>query len=427
MSWFSRLNPWAQEQRATLNEVDFWLRDGWTNESASGIAVTPQAAFAVPEVYACITVLSQDAGRCPLKLRVQRDDGEWSDAINHPLWEILHDLPNPEMTAAEFRATMTRSLLQHEAAYAEIVRGPDGRVKSLWPLDSSRMTVSRDELNVKRYRYRVDDHGKIIDWTFNPDRPPILELRHPSPIHQCRDMIGLAIALDTYASKFFANGARLSGLLMSKSHMNEAQRKNAREVFEAMHRGVKNAHKIGVIEGDAEFKQLTAQNDEAQFNETRKLIRTMIAGTFRVPSHKVNDLERATFSNIEAQDRDYVNSGLDPYLVLWEQSVRRDVLTTRQYPRYQAIFDREALIGADMTSRMAALATGRQNGIWSVNDILRKLNENPISAAEGGDLHHMNGSMIPLTGAPVAPAEPAPDLEDDEDDEDDAPEPEQVM
>jgi len=180
-------------------------------------------------------------------------------------------------------------------------------------------------------------------------------------------------------------------------------------VFEAMHKGVKNAHKIGVIEGDADFKQLTAQNDEAQFNETRKLVRTMIAGAFRVPSHKVNDLERATFSNIEAQDRDYVNSGLDPYLVLWEQSVRRDVLTTRQYPRYQAIFDREALIGADMVSRLAAFATGRQNGIWSVNDIKRKLHENPIPKAEGGDLYHMNGNMIPLAGAPEP--EPAPIVE----------------
>lgn len=409
MSWLTRLNPWAKtEARATLNEVDFWLRDGWTHEASSGVAVTPSTAFAVPEVYACITVLSQDSGRCPLKLRVQQSDGEWADAIDHPLWEILHDLPNPETTAAEFRATMTRSLLLHEAAYAEIVRGPDGRVKGLWPLDAERMTVSRDALNVKRYRYRVNDQGKTIDWTFNPDRPPILELRHPSPIHQCRDMIGMAIALDTYAAKFFANGARLSGLLMSKGHMSDAQRKNTREVFEAMHRGVKNAHKIGVIEGDADFKPLTSQNDEAQFNETRKLVRTMIAGAFRVPSHKVNDLERATFSNIEAQDRDYVNSGLDPYLVLWEQSVRRDVLTTRQYPRYQAIFDREALIGADMVSRLAAFATGRQNGIWSVNDIKRKLHENPIPAAEGGDLYHMNGNMVPLTGAPAPEPVPAP-------------------
>ena len=126
----------------------------------------------------------------------------------------------------------------------------------------------------------------------------------------------------------------------------------------------------------------------------------MIAGAFRVPPHKIGDLERATFSNIEAQDRDYVNSSLNPYLVMWEQALRRDVLTTRQYPQYQVIFDREALIEADSVSRANGLAIGRQNGWWSANDVRRKLHENPIPADEGGDEYHMNGNMIPLTGAP---------------------------
>jgi hypothetical protein len=99
---------------------------------------------------------------------------------------------------------------------------------------------------------------------------------------------------------------------------------------------------------------------------------------------------------------------------MWEQAIRRDVLTTRQYPRYQVVFDREALIEADAQSRMAALATGRQNGIFSANDVRRKLNENPIPEAEGGNLYHMNGTMIPLTGAPEPEPEPEPTAADDE-------------
>lgn len=405
MTWWDRLLGRAEprERRATLTEVDFWLRDGLAETVASGVEVTPATALSVPDVYACLNVLAEDVGRCPLKLRGRDDRGDLQDATEHYLWELLHDLPNPEMTAMQFRAQLTRDLLAYEVAYAEIVRKPNGQVQALWPLDPTRMTVERDGLNRKRYTYRLDTGVQV--WTFDADRPPLLELRHPSPIHRCRDLIGLAIALDRYAGKFFANGARLSGLLMAKGGLKPDQRKNIAEMFAKLHGGVDNAHKVGVLEGDLEFKPMTSPNNEAQFNETRKVIRTMIAGAFRVPPHKIGDLDRATFSNIEAQDRDYVNSGLDPLLVLWEQSMRRDVLTTRQYPRYHAIFDREALIQADAQSRAEALAIGRQNGWWSANDVRRKLSENPIPAAEGGDAYVMNGNMIPLNGTgPGLPA-----------------------
>lgn len=403
MSVWTRMRSWfgaAPEARATLKEVDFWLRDGWVAPVASGLSVTPETAVQVPDVYACINVLAQDVGRCPLKLRAQVD-GAWRDADSHPLWELLHDLPNPEMTAAEFRAQMTRQLLQHERAYAEIVRRPNGAVQAIWPLESDRMQIKRDRLNRKVYVYTVDG-GAPLTWTFDADRPPLLELRHPSPIHQCRDLIGLALAIDMYGGKFFANGARLSGLLMSKTGLKPNQKQSLREAFAQMYGGVQNAHRVGVLEGDLEFKPLTSPNDEAQYHESRKLVRSLIAGAFRVPSHKINDLDRATFSNIEAQDRDYVNSGLDPYLVLWEQALRRDLLTTRQYPRYTALFDREALIQADAQSRAMGFAQGRQNGWYSVDDIRQKLGENPIGAAKGGDLYQMNGNMVPLTGTPVA-------------------------
>lgn len=402
------------EQRATLTEIDFWKRDGWMQSVSSGVSVTPDTAMQVPDVYACVSVLAQDVGRCPLKLRARTDTGEWQDAIDHALWELLHDLPNPEQTATEFRSQMMRELLAHEVAYAQIERRPNRTIKAIWPLQSSRMTESRDSFNVKRYSYRMPDGAKPIEWTFDPDMPPLLVLRHPSPIHRCRDLMGLAIALDTYAGKFFANGVRLSGLLHVPTGTKPEGKQAIREMFQSLHGGVTNAHKFGVVEGnDTKFTPLSTTNDEAQFNETRKQIRTMIAGSFRVPPHKIGDLERATFSNIEAQDRDYVNSSLNPYLVMWEQALRRDVLTTRQYPRYQAIFDREALIEADMASRAAALAVGRQNGWWSANDVLRKLHENPIPKDQGGDNYHMNGNMIPLTGAPEKPAaanpfEPAP-------------------
>lgn len=240
----------------------------------------------------------------------------------------------------------------------------------------------------------MEEGGEQV-WVFDPDTPPIFELTHESPIKRCRELIGFALAIELYAAKFFANGARISGVLQSPRALGDAAVKNLRESFNAMYQGVKNAFKVAVLEGDVTFHPIAAQNDQAQLNEIQKYLRSVIAGVFRVPPHKIGDLERATFSNIEHQAIEYVTGALDPFYVAWEQAIRRDLLTTRQYPRYDIVFDREAMIRADIQSRMNAYAVARQNGIYSANDILRKLGENTIAAEDGGDEYFVNGNMIP--------------------------------
>lgn len=374
--------------------------------TSSGITLSKDKAMSVPEVFSCIQVLSQDVGRCPLKLRRVDGDGVYTDAVDHPLWEILADLSNPETTAYQFRQQMQRNLLTHERAYAEIVRNGRGEIIALWPLNSGAMTVGRNRLNQKVYRYRLDD-GHELTWEFNPSTPPILELVHPSPMVACKDMIGLAYALDLFGAKFFANGARPSGTLEVPAGVTllEEQRNRLREVFQSMFSGAENAGKVALMEGGLSFKPMTIGNNEAQYNETRKFIRTLIAGAFRMPPHKIGDLERATFSNIEQQSIDYVTGTLDPFLVAWEQAIRRDMLSTRQFPGYVVQFDRQALIKADIKSLLDALAVGRQNGWYSANDILKKLGENPIDG-EAGAAYLVNGNMIPVAqaGRPTAGA-----------------------
>jgi HK97 family phage portal protein len=372
--------------------------------SASGVHVTAQAVLGIPEVEACHRVIAQGVARCPLKVRVRDEKGGWVDAYESPLWEILHDLPNPEQTAAAFRTQLTRDLLAHERAYAQIIRKPNGQVLSLWRLDPKRMTVDRDASNRKRYTYRLVDGSEQV-FLFDADRPPILDLEYISPVHRCRELFGLALAVEQYAALFFGNGARLSGLLSTdQPKLDEATIKQLQEKFSALNTGLVNAHKVAVVTGGLKFQPLSAPNDEAQLLELRRFLGQRICGVYGVPPHKIADLERATFSNIEHQDREFVSSTLDPVFVLWEQSIRRDLLSTRQYPNYRAVFDREALIQSDLKSRIDALATGRQNGIFSANDVRRKLEENAIPAQLGGDLYHMNGNMVPLTGAPVTPS-----------------------
>jgi HK97 family phage portal protein len=369
------------------------------SHTSSGVTLSKDKAASVPEVFSCLQVISQDVGRCPLKLRRVDGDGVHTDAVDHPLWEILADLTNPETTAYQFRAQMQRNLLLHERAYAEIIRNGRGEVVALWPLDPAAMTVGRNGLNQKTYRYRLGS-GREITWAFNPSTPPILELTHPSPMVACKDMIGLAYALDLFGAKFFANGARPSGTLAPPTgvSLGDEQRQRLREAFQSMFSGAENAGKVALMEGGMTFTPITIANNEAQYNETRKFLRTLIAGAFRMPPHKIGDLERATFSNIEQQSIDYVTGTLDPFLVAWEQAIRRDMLTTRQFPGYVVQFDRQALIKADIKSLLDALAVGRQNGWYNANDILKKLGENPIDG-EAGSAYLVNGNMIPVTQA----------------------------
>lgn len=384
---------------------DAFFQEG--TRTAAGVTLTDEKAASVPEVYACLQVLSQDVGRCPVKLRRREADGSYTDATDHTMWEILADLTNPETTAFQFRSQMQRDLLQFEHAYAEIVRNPRGEVQALWRLDPRHMEVSRNALNQKIYTYRPPN-GSTQTWAFHPSTPPIFDLSYPSPMVRCRELIGLAYALDLFGASFFANGARPSGTLETPPGVNLDQevRDRLRTAFQRLFSGAENAGKVALVEGGLTFKPITIANNEAQYNETRKFIRTMIAGTFRVPPHKIGDLERATFSNIEQQSIDYVTGTLDPFLVAWEQAFRRDLLTTRQFPGYVAQFDRQALIKADIKSMLEALAVGRQNGWYSADDILKRLGENPIGG-EAGSAYLVNGNMVPVTQAGQKASAPA--------------------
>jgi HK97 family phage portal protein len=381
----------------------------WDRLTTAGVSLSPEMAARVPDVFACIQVLSQDVARCPLKLRRINDDGSHEDATDHPMWEVLAELTNAEMTAYQFREEMQRNALTYRRAYAEIVRNGRGEITALWPLDSRYMTVDRDDLNRKRWTYRPPNRTAQV-WTFHPSTPPIFELSHPTPIDQCRDLIGLAYALDQFGAKFFANGARPSGTLEVPMGvpLDDEKRKDMRESFQKMHGGSENAGKVAVLYNGVKFNPITIANNEAQYNETRKFIRTLIAGVFRMPPHKIGDLERATFSNIEQQSIDYVTGTLDPILVGWEQAIRRDWLTYRQYPNYTVVFDRQALIKADIMSLFNAFAVARQNGWMNANDILKELGRNPIPG-DAGSAYLVNGNMTPAAVA-ADPEPPAPDV-----------------
>jgi HK97 family phage portal protein len=379
LKWFNR----AERRSVNTSQWDRILTELQT--TAAGVTVTAETALQVPAVFACVQVLAQDVARTPIKFREQIEADTYEDARDHDLFEILGSLPNPEQTAYQFKHAMQWNLLAHSRAYAEIVR-VGGRITALWPLDPDRMHVDRDDQRRKRWRYTAAD-GRQHVWTFDPSMPPIFELTHETPICRCRDLIGTALALQTYVGSFFANGARVGGVLKAAHDLDDEQAKELKEVWKGMFQGARNAHRIAVLQGGLEYQPIASENDEAQLNETVHAITQAICGAFRVPTWKVGDLSKATYSNMSAGEIAYVTSTLDPYFQAWEDAIRRDLLTNRQFNRFSAQFDRNALIRSDVQAQHTALETGINAGFYSQNDARRALGMNPI---DGGDVYRIS-------------------------------------
>jgi HK97 family phage portal protein len=363
--------------------------------SSAGVSVTPEKALGVPAVFSCVQVLSQDVARTPIRLRRKVANDAYVDATDHDLFEILHDLPNPEQTAYQVKADLMQNLLAYGKAYAQVVR-VDGRVTALWPLDSRGMRVDRDAARRKRWTYSGGD-GQTYSWTFDPSTPPIFELVYNSPISRCRELIGIALGLQTFTGAFFANGGRLPGALQTTGTITPERMRTLREAWNAAHSGVANSHKIAVLDGGIEYKAFAANNQEAQLTETLQAVNQMIAGVFRVPTWKIGDLSHANYSNMEAGEIAYVTSTLDPLYECWESAIQRDLLTNRQFGQFQVQFDRGALIRSDVKAQHDAIAVGVNTGFYSQNDARKMLGLNPIP---DGDRYRVNSALQPVGGDP---------------------------
>jgi HK97 family phage portal protein len=172
-----------------------------------------------------------------------------------------------------------------------------------------------------------------------------------------------------------------------------------RESWQSTFGGSGNANKIAVLEEGMKYTPIGIAPEQAQFLETRKFQINEIARIFRVPPHMVGDLEKSSFSNIEQQSLEFVKYTLDPWVIRWEQSIQRSLLSTEEKAQYFAKFNLEGLLRGDYQSRMQGYAVGRQNGWMSANDIRELENLDRIPEEEGGDLYLINGNMLPMKNA----------------------------
>ena len=408
MGFFSRL--FGTKVNDSLPGNSYMFRLG---SSTSGAMVNQRSAMQISTVYACVRVLAESIAGLPLHVYQCGKNGSREKATDHPLYFLLHDEPNPEMTSFVFRETLMTHLLLWGNAYAQIIRDGRGQVIALYPLMPDRMRVDRDENGQIYYRYQLGADESHLDNAGTVDLSPTAVLHIPalgfdglvgySPIAMARNSIGMAIACEDFGASFFRNGAAPSGVLEHPGVLKNPEK--LRAAWEAQYGGSRNSGRVAVLEEGMKFNPIAIPPEQAQFLETRKFQVDEIARIFHVPPHMIGDLERSTFSNIEQQSLEFVKYTLNPWVCRWEQALTRSLLSLKEKQEYSIKFNVDGLLRGDYQSRMNGYAVGRQNGWMSANDIRKLENLDRISAEQGGDLYLVNGNMIRMTDAATNPRE----------------------
>lgn len=387
-----------------------WFAGGTAN--SAGVRVDQDTALTYSPFFAGVRVISEDLGGLPLHLYERLTPRGKQRARSHPLYRVLNLEPNPMMTSVQLRETLQGHCLTWGNGVANVVWSREGQVAELWPLRPDRLRIECRRTGPGRlHRYYVyEDSVNDIYATLLPGE--VLHIaglgfdgvRGYSVVDMAANSIGLGLATEHHGAKFFGNGANPGGVLSHPGVISDGARKRIRSDWEATHKGLDRAQRVAILEEGVSWQQIGVPNDNAQFLETRKLQVTEMARWLRIPPYKIQDLERATFSNIEHQGLDYVSTALRSWLVRWEQAIATQLLLPSERDRYFAEHLVDSLLRGDTASRYAAYATGRQWGWLSANDVRDMENANPVP---GGDQYMVPLNMVPATSAPGAGGEEA--------------------
>jgi HK97 family phage portal protein len=393
--------------------------------TSAGVAISETSALNYAAVWQAVSLISGDVGSLPLPLYKKLKGGGKERYTEHPLYYILHDSPNPEMSSMVWRETLQGHLLTWGNNYSEIVRNGAGQVSELWPMLPSQVSPFRQDGRLK-YRIVPDSGREVILESFDVLHVPGLGFDGTigySPIMKARESLGLLAASERFGASFYGNGTAFGGFLTHPRPLSEKAEKNLRESLSAGHQGPDKAHRLKILEDGMTFQQAGVEPNAAQFLETRKFQITEVCRWFNLSPSKLRELDNSSVrANIEQDAIDYVQSTLRPWLVRWEQEINRKLISPRERYIQSAEFVIDGLLRGDFASRYAGYAVGRQWGWLSVNEIRALENLNPISDGNtylspmnmtpADRLNEVIDAQIKPKPAP-AQAQPADKAEDD--------------
>lgn len=364
--------------------------------TASGASVTIETSWRVIAVHAAIRVLAESIAQLPLVV-YRRSGLNRERATDHPLYWLLHNQPNEFQTSFEWRELMVVHLCTRGNHYSFINRVNGGKIAELLPLSPDVVEPKWKDKNHAEIIYEVDlGNGKKEqlgrDKIFHLKWASMNGLKGLSPIAEAREAIGLSMSAENHGAQMFGNGATPGGVLEYPGKLEPEARENIAKSWQDLHGG-NNKFRTAVLEEGMAFKPTSISNKDAQYIEARKFQITEIARLFRLPPHMIGDLEKSTFSNIEAQALEFVKYTLTPWLVKIEQAVVRDLVAESERDKIFAEFLVDGLLRGEFATRMAGYQTAIMNGIMSRNEVRQLENKNPY---EGGD-----NFLIPVNLAPI--------------------------
>jgi len=338
-------------------------------------------------VYGCVKVLAEDVGQLPLILykRTNKAGREGRErATSHPLYNLLKLKPNGFMTSFNFREMMTAHTAMRGNGLSEIIR-IGNVVKALIPIHPDKaeincshpwaITYKVTHPNAKVRTLHRSNTLHVCGMTLNG-------FSGVSPITYARETVGLAMATEKFGSQLFKNGAKMGGVLLYPGKFKSAETgAKVAASFDDRCSG-ENAHGTVLLEEGMKWEKITLSSDDAQFLETRKFQIPEIARFFRMPLHKIQEMERATFSNIEQQSLDYVISTLGPWIVRWEQALTLSLLTEREQAEYYFEFNVDGLLRGDIKSRYEAHSLAIQNGFLNRNEVRTMENRDAVDGLD---------------------------------------------
>lgn len=366
-------------------------------QSSTGITVNSYTASCESAVMSCVRVLSESVAQLPLKLYEQK--GRTKTVVNsHPVAELLRMRPNRFQTSFTMRETGQANLCLNGNAYFWKTFDTAGNITEIIPLNPEKVRPFCYTKEGLKYYHSIKPEGKIAFEVNFPDANNVVLLRNEvlhipglsfnglyglNPIEYMAETVGLSLAARTFGAKLFSNGARPQGVLEVPKSLSDKAYERLKNSWSEKYAGLSNSHKTALLEEGAQYKPIQMSSKDAQYLELRKFGRSEIAGIYRVPAHLINDLEHATFSNVEHLGGQFVYFSLTPWITRWENQLDNDLLTMEERRRGLFIkFQEQALLRGDNKSRSEFYRSGITNGWMTRNEAREKEDLNPIDGAD---------------------------------------------
>lgn len=369
--------------------------------SNTGVPVTELTALQAGAVYGCTRCISEDVSALSIIVRKRLSKGGWNVIYDHPLVRLFEE-PNAWQSSFDFMAFVCTCWCLRGNAYVVINRDDDGTPISLVPVHPDRVTVTLSDKGFLWYRVnsRHVGYGVMIP----PD--DMIHLKNISldsyvglsPIAAAQDVIGLALATQQHGAVLFRQGGQAGGVLTFPGRIGKQGVDNIAQSWRDTHAGVQNAHKVVVLEEGGKFEKVGMTSEDAQFLQTRQFqVVDICARIYRVPPHKVGELGRATFSNIEQLQQQYIDDALKPVTERLQRLMTAQLLfEDERRTGMQVFYDYSSMLTGDQTTRFGAYQIALLNGFMNRNEVRSRESMNPV---EGGDEYR-----VPLnTGDPTHP------------------------